>query len=141
MCQGTEERGRISRVCEMAEANLTQASVDDKQLIPSCLAASVQRLFTISTALGSCQRPLGFGVVIVKKDFVALHLQISDCSFNLPANVFVSCPTWKYRGCCSFKISWIMCISSYCLGVTLLLCQVCIMCEVSTAILKINPKH
>lgn len=67
MCQGTEEGGQVLCVCETAEANLTQASVDDKQLIASCLAASVWHPFTISTALGSCQQPPGFGLVFVKK--------------------------------------------------------------------------
>lgn len=69
MCQGTEERGQISWVCEKAKANLMQASVDDKQLVPCYLAASVQCLFAISTALGSCQQPLGFGLMFVKKTF------------------------------------------------------------------------
>lgn len=66
MCQRTEGRGRILRVCETAEANLTQAFVDDKQLIPSCLAASVRHLFMVSPALGSCQQPPDFSLVFVK---------------------------------------------------------------------------
>ena len=69
MCQGTEERGQISRACETAEANLTQASVDDKRLVPCCLAALVRHLFAISTALRSCQQPPGFGLMFVKKTF------------------------------------------------------------------------
>lgn len=84
-CQGTEERGQILRVCKTAETNLTQASVDDKQLTPSCLAASVRHLLMIRPALGLCQQPPGFGPVFVKKA-LSLHLQVSDCSFHLPAD-------------------------------------------------------
>lgn len=65
MCQATEE-GPGVRVCEMARENLTQASVDGTQLVPSCLAASVQHLFTVSSALGLYQQPPGFGLIFVK---------------------------------------------------------------------------
>lgn len=69
MCQGTEERGQVSRPCEPAEEDLTQAPGDGKQLVPGCLAASVRCRFAVGTALGSCQQPLGFGLVLEKKPF------------------------------------------------------------------------
>lgn len=82
MCQGTEERGQISWVRGTAEANFTQASVDDKQRLPSRLAASVQRLSAISTALGSCQQPPLFGLVFVKET-------LSLCTYRFLTAAFI----------------------------------------------------
>lgn len=59
MGQGAEERGHLSWVCEVEEANRTQ--VGDEQLLPSCLAASAPCLSMPSAALGPCQQSHGKG--------------------------------------------------------------------------------
>lgn len=103
MCQGTEERGQILQVHEMAEENLTQTSMDDKQLFPSCLAASVWHFFTISAALGSCQQPPGFGLVFVK---VALSLcthRFLTAAFTCQQRSLCHLPPGKTQGLSPFQ--------------------------------------